>query len=364
MNKEIISNKQGISLISMFLTGSTSIFIAGLDAKNDLWIAIILGLFMIFPMITIFARLNYIFPNKDLFDIVEICFGKFIGKVITIIFTWYAFYWTADIVTNYYLFIKTVSLTKTPKIILIIILTSLCAWVIKEGIEVLGRWSEFFFVIVIISIFFAIFLLIPDMNITNIRPILQNGVKPVLKGAYSVFMLPLGQTLAFTLVFSNFKTEKSPYKIYIFGVLIGSILTMFISTTNILVIGIDEATAVYYPSYAAAMRMDIFHFLQRTEVIITIVFILGGFVKISIVLLCTCKGVTKLFNYKDYRFIIVPISLLIINLAYFQYDSIQHYFEFATEIWNIYFLPFQVILPIIIWITAEVKKENLQKKRI
>lgn len=343
------------------LSGSTSIFVTGLDAKKDLWLAIILALFMVLPMVTIFARLHSIFPGENLFDIIEICFGKFIGKVIMIVFTWYTFYWTADVLNNYGLFIKAVGLPDTPYIIPIILLGILCAWIIKEGIEVLGRWSEFFLTIAIISIFVGISLLIPKMNINNILPVLYDGINPVFKGAYSVFTQPFVQTVAFTMAFTNFKRKNSSYKVYFIGLLIGAILTFVVSVTNILVIGIEESTHMYYPSYFAAGRMNIGNFLQRLEIIITLVFILGGFIKISILLLCTCKGITKIFGYRDYRFIITPVLLLIINPSYFQYDSTAHYFEFNTDIWPAYFFPFQIILPIIIWIVAEIKKKQFMK---
>ncbi|QEK13518.1 GerAB/ArcD/ProY family transporter [Crassaminicella thermophila] len=356
VNREVVSDKQGIAIMILFLTGSTSIFVTGLDAKKDLWIAIILAIFMVLPMIMIFARLHYIFPGKDLFDIFEICFGKFVGRIMMIVFTWYTFYWTADVLNNYAFFIRTVNLWETPKIIFIIILGILCAWGIKEGIEVLGRWAELFLIIVIIGIWVALSLLIPNMNFHNMQPVLYNGFKPVLKGAYSVFTQPFVQTVAFTMAFTYLKRKKSSYKVYIIGLFIGSILTFMISVTNILVIGIDEATRVYYPSYVTVARVDIRDFIQRLEVIIAIVFILGGFIKISILLLCTCKGMTKIFGCKDYRLMIIPITLMIMNIAYFQYDSVQHYFQFNTEIWASYFFPFQVILPIITWIIAETKK--------
>ncbi|WP_176461610.1 GerAB/ArcD/ProY family transporter [Anaeromicrobium sediminis] len=357
MNKEVISDKQGIAMIILFLSGSTSIFVTGLDAKKDLWIAIILAIFMVLPMIILFARLHYIFPGKDLFDIFEICFGKLIGKIMMIIFTWYTFYWAADVLNNYGFFIRTVSLTKTPKIIYIIILGILCAWGTKAGIEVLGKWAELFLIIFIISICAIVSMLIPNMNFHNIEPILYDGVRPVFKGAYSVFTQPFVQTVAFTMTFTNLKRKKSSYKVYIVGLFLGAILTFMISVTNILVIGINEATNAYYPSYVTATRINIRDFIQRLEVIIAIIFTLGGFIKISILLLCTCKGMTKIFGCKDYGFIIIPITLLIVNLAYFQYDSVQHYFQFNTEIWADYFLPFQVILPVIIWIAAEIKKK-------
>lgn len=61
MNKEVISDKQGIPLIIMFIVGSSSIFIMGLEAKQDLWIAIILSFLMALPTTLICARLYSIF---------------------------------------------------------------------------------------------------------------------------------------------------------------------------------------------------------------------------------------------------------------------------------------------------------------
>lgn len=358
MNKEVISIKQGIFIIILFLTGSTSIFVTGLDAKKDSWLAIILAFFMVLPMILIFARLHALFPCKDLFGIIRICFGKFIGNIIIIIFTLYFFYWTSDVLNNYGFFIWTNSLTDTPKIIIVISFGFFCIWSIKEGIEVLGRSAAFLVIISIASILIAVLLLIPEMNFNNIRPVFHDGAKPVLKGAYSVFTQPFVQTIAFTAAFTNLKGKKSSYKVYFIGLLIGGILTLMVSVTNILVVGAKNATNMYYPSYVSVSRINIYGFLQRLEVIIALVFILGGFIKISILLLCTCKGITRIFDYKDYRFIIIPISLLIINVAYFQYDNVQHYFTFNSEIWASYFLPFHIILPIIIWIVAEIKNKK------
>lgn len=361
MNKETISNKQAISIMILFLSGSTSIFVTGLDAKKDLWLSIIMATLMVFPMIAVFARLHYLFPNKDLFDIIEKCVGKIGGKVIIIIFTWYSFYWAADVLNNYGFFIRSVSLTETPRTVLILFLIFLCAFCISKGIEVLGRCAGVLVIIAIISIFIIVALLIPKMDLNNLRPVLAEGFKPVIKGAYNVFTLPFVQTVAFTMAFSSFKNRKSSYKIYFLGLLLGALVTLIISTTNILIIGIDEATNDFYPSYMAVSRMDIGDILQRLEVIIAIVFVLGGFIKISILLLCTCKGIAKLFGFQDYRFMVWIIALLVINLAYFQYDNVMHYFNFNTYIWTYYFFPFHIILPIAIWITAEVKKKNLRR---
>ncbi|SHJ49448.1 GerAB/ArcD/ProY family transporter [Paramaledivibacter caminithermalis] len=360
MKKEVVSDKQGIALIVLFIVGSSSIFAQGIEAKKDLWLAFILGVIMVLPMLGIFARLHYIFPGKDLFYIIEACFGKLIGKIMIMLYIWFVYFMASDILVNYGQFINIVSFEKTPQIVVIGFLGILCIWAIKEGIENLGRISVVFMFIVIFTILILILFLIPKMEINNLRPVFSQGFKPILDGAFSVFTFPLIQIVVFTMAFSNFKKKKSSYRIYIIGLLIGASYLALLSITNILVLGVNTTITTVYPSHATLSKINIANTLQRIEVVVITIFILGGFIKISILLLCACKGVSKLFKFRDYRFIIIPISLLTINLSYFQYESVMYYFEFNRDIWPYYNFPFQVIFPIAIWIVAEIKKRKLR----
>lgn len=355
MDKEIISDKQGISIIVLFLIGSNSIFVPGLEAKNDAWLAVILALVVVMPILFIFARLNYLFPDKDLFDIIEICVGKFIAKLITIIFTCYTFYWAADVLNNYTFYIKTVNLSNSPSIISLIFLGFLCSWSVREGIEVLGRWAQTFLLVPVISLLIVSIFSVPNMDINNIKPMLYNGITPIFKAAFNQSFF---QSIVFSMAFNGFKNKKSSYKVYYISVLIAGIYMLLLTFTNILVLGEDISTIKYYPTYNLATLLDLHGIFQNLEILISLSFVLGGFIKISILFLCTCKGITKLFKYSDYRIYITPITLLILNLAYFQYDSVMNYMEFNSEIWPYFFFPFQVILPIIIFVFAEIKHKK------
>ncbi|SHH16787.1 GerAB/ArcD/ProY family transporter [Tepidibacter thalassicus] len=371
MNKEVVSDKQGIATIVWFIIGSSSVFIMGLNAKQDLWLAIILGIFMAIPMAVIYARLHYIFPNKNLFDIIECCFGKFLGRALIFLFVCFTFYWAADVAVNYGNFINfifVVSFDKTPMIIPIMFIIGLSGWGAKCGIEVLGRYSEFFLKVPIIFLFVSIILLIPEMDINNIQPIFYNGIDPILKGALNSFSFPFGQIVAFSMVFSNFTKRKySPYKIYTMGLSLGGIILFLSSLMSILVIGISGAEIKYYSIYETVRRINIGYMIQSIEVIVATVFILGGFVKICILLMCTCKGIAKLFEITDYRFIVTPITLLAINLSFFQYESVMHYYKFQVDVWFYFTFLFQVFFPIVIWIVSEIKNklsENVNRNTL
>ncbi|SHK08348.1 GerAB/ArcD/ProY family transporter [Tepidibacter formicigenes] len=358
MNKEVISDKQGLFIIIMFILGNSAIMIEGLEAKQDLWIAIILSILLALPIILISARLHQIFLEKDLFYILEICFGKITGKFIILLYTWFVFHTEVLIFRNYSQFVNAVALTETPLILPIIAMGILCAWIVKEGIETLGRVAEFFSRIVITFLILSMLMLIPVMNIDNIFPVLFNGIKPIIKGAFSTLSFPFAQLFIFTMIFSNI-INKSHYKIYITGLIIGGSIIFLTSTSIILVLGANKAQSLYFPTRNAFSKINIGNLIDNLEILIAVLLPVGTFIKGSVYLLATCKGITRIFGFDNYRFIVIPMTLLIINVSYFIHNSIIDLFDWMGDIWPYYTFPFQVILPIIIWIFAEVKKNNL-----
>lgn len=359
MNREIISDKQAICLVSLSMIGESSIFIEGIFAGKDLWISILLAILLTLPLVIIFARLQSLFPEKDLFDIIEICFGKYMGKLLIILYTWFAFDCIGIVLTDFGFFVRTVAFRETPRLIPIILLAAVAAYGAKKGIEVLGRFSEIIFIIPIIFEIAAILLILPKMNINNIRPVLYNGIQPVIKGAFLSFTFPFAYMVGLPLALSCFKTNNSPYKAYLSGLLIGGIIIFAVSLTDILVMGAAASESLYYPTYIAVSKIKVGSFIQRLEMISAIIFMIGGFIETAIWIMASSKGITKLFGFKDYKFVVVPISLLTVNLTVFEFRSIMHYFQWSIEIWPYYVIPFEAILPIIIWITAEIKMKKV-----
>ncbi|WFD10805.1 GerAB/ArcD/ProY family transporter [Tepidibacter hydrothermalis] len=364
MNKEVISDKQGIYLMIIFIIGTAVLIVPGLDAKQDLWLANISAMFMALPMVLIYARLYYLFPSKDLFDIIEICFNKFIGKTICILYVWYVFHSTSLVLLNFGLFVHTIAFIRTPKVIPMIGISILCTWVVKEGLEVISRCTELFLEVLMALGFIVVLLLIPDIDVNNLLPILYDGIQPVAEGAFSSFSFPFGEVVVFSMAFSTFKKINSSYKIYTLGLLIGGSILTVTSLITISVIGVNIASNSYFPAYKSISLIDIGDLLQRLEIVMAIAYTLGVFVKISIYLLATSKGIVKLFGFNNHRFIVTLVSLLIINLSYFVHDSIMYNMEWTSEIWTYYAFPFQVIFPIIIWITAEIKRKKYNNQNM
>lgn len=361
MSKETISDYQGVTLAILFIFGSTFVIGTGGKAKNDVWIAVLVAILISVPVMLMYARILNRYPGKDLFDILVEVFGKFTGKLFSILYIWFSFHLGSLVLRNFGEFMSTIGFPETPRIIPIVLYASICAIGVKCGIETLAKCSSYFIIYVFLFLLITAFLVIPNIEIENLLPIMNNGIKPVLQGALSVLFFPFGELVVLMMVSDSLKTPGSAYNVYLKALLIGGLVLVYIVTRNVTVLGAETIETVYFPSYVAISRINVGNFLQRLEISVTIIFIFAGFIKISICMLAAVKGVSKLFGSKDYRFLVNPVALLMINLSYIIYDSIMEMFEWAQDIWPYYAFPFQVIFPLIILIAVEIKA-RIQKK--
>lgn len=355
---EVITNKQGIFIMSIFIVGSFMVLGTGSEAKQDIWIAIFIGFVMSLPMLIVYSKILSLFPGKDLFDILIEVFGNIVGKIISILFVWYAFHLGSMVIRNFSEFVNVVSFPETPQFILVAFLGLLCIWVSKAGIEVLGRWAAFVFPIILIIFILTIVFSMTNAHLINLKPVLYNGIKPVLTSAISISTFPFAETVVFMMVFNTLQNNKKISKVFLISALIGCGLMILVSVRNILVLGPQVTFDYYFPSYIAVRTINIGDFLQRIEVVVAIVFITGGFLKISVCLCAATRGAAKILNIKNYRNIVAPIGLLMMDLASIIYGNTMEMFDWAAKIYQYYAIPFQVILPIAVLIAAKIKLRN------
>ena len=257
MKNETISERQGTILIILFILGTALLTVPGGQAKQDAWIAIIIAISWSIILLLMFSRILSLYPGKDLFDIVQIVMGKYIGKLISILMIWFAFHLGTLVMRNLSDFTNTLVLPDTPVALPMIFFTILLIWSLKEGLEVLGRWSEFFIWMVILLFMIISTLSISEMDINRLKPILSNGFPPLLKGAFSSFSFPFGETVVFTMVFSNISKIKNYNKTFIVGLALGGLIVALATLRNILILGSDRISMVYFPSIMAISLIHI-----------------------------------------------------------------------------------------------------------
>lgn len=364
MFKEVVTARQMINTMVLFIIGSAVVLGAGGQAKEDAWLAVLLAILLSAPMFFIYAKLNTIYPDQDIYDILTTVFGSRIGKLISLVFLSYGFILGALVIRDFCEFIQIVSMPETPKYVISLIIGVFCIYMVRSGFEVSVRWATFFCPMVVILIIVITLLSVPIMDISNLKPTLYNGLKPVLSSSFLVFTFPFAETVVFIAVMNTLRNKQDSYKVYFKSLIVGGFTLLLATTRNILVLGVEYASSLYFPSYSAASVINIADFLQRIEVLVALNFILAGIIKISICLFAACKGVAKIFNIKDYRPLAAPIGFLMINTSLVLYNSIMKLVDWAVEIYPYYAIPFQIMIPILVLIAALIKSKLTQSSKM
>jgi len=355
MGKEVVNQKQAITIMATFIIGSSTILGSGVKAKQDAWLAIIIAMGIFSLVIPIYGRICSIYPGKNIYQVMELLLGKVAGKIISLLFVWYAFFLGALVIRDISEFARTVSLPETPECIFAFFAVLLMILTVRGGVELLARFLGIFFPIYILMILTVTFVSIPFFELKNLKPFLYDGIKPVLGASLEVFSFPFAETVLFVCILEHLRKNGSPYKTYYASMLIGGAILLIISVRSILVLGFPMWQMQNFASYAATRLIRIGDFFQRIEASVAIVFIISGYTKATICLFSACKGIASIFNIKEYKHIAAPIGILMTQLSIIVYDNGAELAEWAATIYPYFAFPFQVIIPLIIWIIAEIK---------
>lgn len=365
MKKESINQRQAVSMIGLFVVGSSLVFGLSRNSKQDSWMAILIALAAIMPIIYIYARLLARFPGKGLFDICIEVFGKVIGKIFIALLVWYAFHLGSLVMRNFSEFIQVTAFNQMPQTISLLAIAILAIWVGRRGVEVLGRWCSIVLPVLIIIVSITVLLLIKDMHLSNLLPVGEN-LATIPKDSFTDFSFPFAETVLFLCVLNTLKSDSKPGKAWVYGVLIGGAVLLFGSFfRNALVLGFPLLGDATFPSQVTVSVIIAGNFISRIENVVGANLLMAGFVKISICLIAAAKGTARLFEADDYRPYVAPLGLAMVALASIVYTNIMQMFAFLG-VYKFYAFPFQVIIPLLLCITAEIKfiiKGRKEKKQ-
>ncbi|WP_066507759.1 GerAB/ArcD/ProY family transporter [Abyssisolibacter fermentans] len=145
MDKEVIKVRQSIAIILLFVTGEFSILASGLAAKKDSWIAVLIAIIFSLMLMFVYLGILKLKSHQNLLDAILNVFGKYIGKIIIVFYTYYFFDLIGLVLRDFVQFAEATSYDKTPIIVPGIFMMILCVWVLKKGLVTLCRWAEFIF---------------------------------------------------------------------------------------------------------------------------------------------------------------------------------------------------------------------------
>ena len=313
-----IGVRQFTVLVVIFTIGS-SILVApsGLaaEAKQDAWLAAILAVGVSMLFVWLYNSLGRRYPDMTLTEYSEQILGKWLGKAVSLLFVSYFFFLATLLLREIGDFTTTHIMPETPIHAIHILFLGVVLMGARLGLEPLTRASEIFFPWVIALLFFLMVALTPAIQFERIEPVLEEGIKPVLRAAFPFIGLPFLELVVFLMIFPYVNKTKQAEKAFFVGTLIGGIILILITLLTVFVLGSDFAGRQIYPSYILAKKVNIGDFIQRIEALMAGIWFITIFFKLTICFYASALGLAQICKLKDYRALTFPLGMLLVVLS-------------------------------------------------
>lgn len=313
-----LSVKQAIMWFSMYQIGSTFLVLPRIltqSAQQDGWISGFIAIVMQLLLIPLYMVLIRQFKGKTFSEYLEMTLGKWGGKIVLFIFTiMYPFFIFMVVLRTMTDYITTSVMVETPAEALAILMLIAVISIVRSGVSVIGRCAEIIFFVMILINLVNIFSFMADAHFEFLLPMVENGIGPIFKGAYSMFSNPFLENILFLFLIGNMTNPKQWSKVVISSSLICGLIFTLVTFFSISLLGAGVVVRLTYPTYFIVRTISVADFFERYEIVVSMLFYLTIFFRMSLLLYITAKNFTSIFGLKDYRSLLVPLALISISL--------------------------------------------------
>lgn len=351
----MISSRQGFTLLICFTLCNSYSMLFGTHCGREVWLAHLLATALSLLIWLAFTRVFEEKPYSSFFDMIDTSFGKIFGHIITAILILYALLSATTSLSLFGRFTQLTALSKTPPIILPLIISLLAALSLKSGLSALSRGANLFFYFAVFT--FASFVAFgaPLLDVKNLFPMLENGIFPPIKSALSIFTNQFGDTLLLFAIYPKIAGKRR--KGMLWAILCATLATSVIALFTIMTLGEKQVISDFFPVFTTLSIRNIGGYIQHTEIITSIAMAFFIFIRQAITLYFAVTAISHLFHIKEASRLLVPLALIIASgsqLMYLNMMSLRARIEGDANLYIL--LPVLLLFPILLCFLAKRKK--------
>lgn len=361
-----ISPLQLFCLMVLFELGSAVVVGVGLEAKQDAWLAILLGMAGGGLLFLLYSALFDRYPDLSLTAYIPRIVGKWIGIPVSVGYLLYFLYIASRVLRDFGDLLITSALTETPLLAVNGLMMLVVAYAVYMGIEVIGRTGEPVFVIMLSSLFLGMVLLVlsDKIEFTRLLPFLENGWKPVLSTTLKqTYTFPYGEMIVFAMLLPMLDRPKEVRRTGLYAILFSGLVLSATITCDIVVLGVQQAARSQFPLLETFTRVKIGEVVQRLDILVISMLILGMFIKIVIFFYAGVAGFNELFRFRTDRHplfrsgLVLVLASAVLVSSYYMSSSFTEHIEVGLK-WVPIRLhwPIQSVIPILLFAVIKLRK--------
>lgn len=325
----------------LFYTGifSTSVLtaqgVAARLAKQDMWLLPLAGSATGYLTVILLCYLGSKFPDQTIIEYSGHILGKVAGKLLGLYILIFALLGTGIVLRQYVDFIGLAFLPRTPNLVLAGTLVFVCTFVVRSGLEILGRSAQFFTPVLLGMLTLVILLAIHDFDVTHILPVLEKGVQPLLKGGlyyqawYALFVFV-------SFYYPYVKDRRNARKWGLLAVAMDCATMVASNMMALFVLG-PIIGAYNFPFMIVGRYIALGEFFEHLESIIMVMWVVTLYLRICFTYYILALGTAQWCGLTVYRPLVYPLGILIVLFALW-ISHYQDFLEFAPSVTFLYLL--------------------------
>lgn len=328
-------------------------------AGTDGWISIILCWILTTIASLIIIQIMKKYPNGTILDLISHYFGKWIGKLVTIIFALYFLLATTGIFVRETLFIQSWILPFSKLYVLVIILAIPSYMVASQNIQILGRYSVFVF---FMSAWLAVVYLLPlkYANWLYLLPIIKEGWLPIISSIkYSIFSFLGFEVTFFLYPYLNNKEKAS------LGVIIANLMSMTVFlVVTVVVYAFYNPDQIMVFSEPTLMMLKVIElqFIERLEIVFFSFYLFIISTTVIPYLFFTVFCTSQLFGRQYHKKLLFLYLILTILYLIFFPPTFQSNLNVQRAI-DYFGVSIAYIFPVILWFFVIIKDKISNRSR-
>jgi len=302
---ERISPHQFMTLGAAVFMGTTFLPIASVVTGvggRDGWMSVLPGFAVGVPYGLMVINLLEQYPRRNLLQISETLFGKWIGKIIASIYILITAYLGGLLLGQVGDIYQTSIMPLTSIWVFYLGGLLLVYYLVRSGIEVFARFSEAIFPLIVIALLLNIGLSLPRIEQGELIPILSEGFKPIFFGALKVTPFAMTYILFLAGLIAFLPTGKQELRQLKTGVwrtvfLVG-ILDTLVALIQLLVFGPTETIRMVYGLLVLGKMVEVSRTVAGVESLFLGVWLGAAVIKISALFFAANWGLDTVFGLK------------------------------------------------------------------
>ncbi len=356
-NNDKITNTMLIAIIINTLIGIGIVSLpSGVAEKAgvDGWVLVVLGGIIVILVVVIMARLGSLFPGETFVEYSRTVLSAPAGILLSLGFALYFVIFTAFEARLFAEILKQFLLDNTPTEIIMVTMLLASAYLVRQGIEVIGRLAELLVPVILIPYFLLILPIVPDMDFTNFLPLFKTPPLTIITGTVVVVTSYLGfETILLFYPFVN--RPRYVGRALVTGVAVVMADYLLVVVASQAIFGVKGLRHIIWPSLTVLRAVDIpGAFLENVYGIMMAIWVAAIYFTLSMFYFSGVFTIGRILRLEDYKFLVLPLVPVLYVIALVP-DNIARTYD-LLDMFSMYLgIPYAFVIPVMLYIIARIR---------